>query len=262
MIEAGATREEVFESVVRETRADLLRGGDGMSTSSQSRARAGAPGQPSEEELRAAYEEQLRRITTADLIVQTAVSLLNLGARRLARRSSRRGAEAGERDLEQVRDAIDGARGAAADPRAQRCPQELAPLRDALSQLQMAYAREAGAGRRRRPAPASRRRGRRRAAARAARAPAAAAAPASAARQAIRPGPGASERAALGARPLSAAPAPLGARRCAGRTLAGRHDRLRPRLHRVDARAERSGPANVRATILARHANQTAEDFC
>jgi hypothetical protein len=30
----------------------------------------------------------------------------------------------------------------------------------------------------------------------------------------------------------------------------------------VGARAERPTPADVRANILARHANQTAEDFC
>ena len=41
-------------------------------------------GQPSEEELRAAYEAELSRITTTDMMAQAAVSLLNLGARRLA----------------------------------------------------------------------------------------------------------------------------------------------------------------------------------
>ena len=40
-------------------------------------------GQPSEEQLRAAYEAELSRITTADMILQAAVSLLNLGGRRL-----------------------------------------------------------------------------------------------------------------------------------------------------------------------------------
>ncbi len=38
-----------------------------------------AQGQPSEEELRAAYEAELSRITSADLMLQAAVSLLNLG---------------------------------------------------------------------------------------------------------------------------------------------------------------------------------------
>jgi len=101
-------------------------------------------GQPSEEELRAAYEAEMSRISSADMILQAAVSLLNIGAYRLG--SSATGGErqaGGARDLGQVRDAIDGAR--ALLPILERTrPNELRPLRDALSQLQMAYAREAG----------------------------------------------------------------------------------------------------------------------
>jgi len=100
------------------------------------------PSEPSEEQLRAAYEEELSRITATDMMAQAAVSLLNIGARRLAP-----GADTGEqsgRDLEQARDAIDGAR-ALLDILERRIPQELGPLRDALSRLQMTYAREAGA---------------------------------------------------------------------------------------------------------------------
>jgi hypothetical protein len=110
---------------------------------------AGAAGEPSEDELRAAYEAELSRITTTDMLAQTAVSLLNLGARKLgpppgstppagAAPTQPPGAD---RDLEQVRDAIDGAK-ALLDILDRRVPQELKPLRDALSQLQMAYARE------------------------------------------------------------------------------------------------------------------------
>ena len=40
-------------------------------------------GEPSEEELRAAWEEQLRRLTPADVIVQAVVSLISLAGRRL-----------------------------------------------------------------------------------------------------------------------------------------------------------------------------------
>ncbi len=99
----------------------------------------------SEEELRAAYEAELARISATDMILQSSVSLLNLGARRLAPPGAP-GApgEAGGRDLEQVRDAIDGARALLAILE-RRIPQEVAPLRDALSQLQMAYAREVSA---------------------------------------------------------------------------------------------------------------------
>jgi hypothetical protein len=100
------------------------------------------PSEASEEQLRAAYEEELSRITATDMMAQASVSLLNIGARRLASPS-----DAGEqsgRDLEQARDAIDGAR-ALLEILERRIPQELRPLRDALSRLQMTYAREAGA---------------------------------------------------------------------------------------------------------------------
>ena len=48
------------------------------------RAGMGAEGaQPSEEEMRAAYEAELSRITSADMILQSAASLLNIGGLRL-----------------------------------------------------------------------------------------------------------------------------------------------------------------------------------
>jgi hypothetical protein len=114
-------------------------------------------GAPTEEELRAAYEAELSRITSADMMLQAAVSLLNIGGSRLGPIGDRQadgesrspagtaatGSPAGpERDLEQVRDAIDGVR-ALLGILERRLPGELRPLRDALSQLQMAYAREA-----------------------------------------------------------------------------------------------------------------------
>ncbi len=115
---------------------------------------AGGPQAPSEEELRRAYEAELSRITTTDMMAQTAISLLNLGARRLGPAPpdpQAQGADAGQagrgadaaagRDLEQVRDAIDGVR-ALMGILERRIAGELGPLRDALSQLQMAYARE------------------------------------------------------------------------------------------------------------------------
>jgi hypothetical protein len=111
----------------------------------------GQPGQPSEEELRAAYEAELSRITSADMMLQAAVSLLNIGSFRLAPKQAQPGAAGQEppsaraEDLEQVRDAIDGVR-ALLEILERRIPGELRPLRDALSQLQMAYAREAQSG--------------------------------------------------------------------------------------------------------------------
>lgn len=105
-------------------------------------------GQPSEEELRAAYEAELSRITSADMMLQAAVSLLNIGSHRLAPRAQSQAGDEGAsaeppagRDLEQVRDAIDGVK-ALLEILERRMPNELRPLRDALSQLQMAYARE------------------------------------------------------------------------------------------------------------------------
>jgi hypothetical protein len=121
----------------------------------------GGPGgpssEPTEEELRAAYEAELSRMTSADLIAQAIVSLLNLGARRLGpiggptstaadaqedpEAESARAAAAAERDLEQVRDAIDAVR-ALLEILERSVPEGVRPLRDALSQVQMAYARE------------------------------------------------------------------------------------------------------------------------
>jgi len=99
------------------------------------------PDDISEEELRAAYEEQLRHLRVADVLVQTIVSLLNLGGRRAGLAA---GTE-GEKDMEQVGLAIEGAR--ALLPLVQ---DDLGPdaqqLRDVLSQLQLAYAREVPAG--------------------------------------------------------------------------------------------------------------------
>ncbi len=104
--------------------------------------------QPSEEQMRAAYEAELSRLTSADVVLQATVSLLNIGARRLGLVGGPEGPGAQqppERDLEQVRDAIDAVRGLMPVIE-RRAPQEARALREALSQLQMAYAREAQAG--------------------------------------------------------------------------------------------------------------------
>lgn len=98
---------------------------------------------PSPEEIRemqAAYEAEMQRITTGDIVIQTAVTLINLAGRRLGLAGEAGSQE--ERDLDQVRDAIDAVRGLM--PVLERhATNELGPLRDALSQLQMAYAQEA-----------------------------------------------------------------------------------------------------------------------
>jgi hypothetical protein len=115
-----------------------------------------------EERARAAYEAELSRISSSDMMLQAAVSLLNIGARRLtpaegqaaAARSGGSQADAGaagtgataERDLDQVRDSIDAVR-ALLEILERRVPEGLRPLRDALAQLQLAYAREVEAER-------------------------------------------------------------------------------------------------------------------
>ncbi|HEY8581956.1 MAG TPA: hypothetical protein VIL49_03385 [Capillimicrobium sp.] len=96
--------------------------------------------QPTEEELRA-YEAELKRVRVEDVLIQTVVSLVNFGGRKA-------GVAPGtedERDLEQVRLAIEGARALLPLVEAQLGP-DAAQVRDALSQLQMIYAQGAGAG--------------------------------------------------------------------------------------------------------------------
>ncbi|HEY1775730.1 MAG TPA: hypothetical protein VGG41_06175 [Solirubrobacteraceae bacterium] len=101
---------------------------------------AGGGNEPSEAELRAAWEEQLRRLTPADVIVQAVVSLISLAGRRLGVEP---GTE-GERDLEQVRDAIDGARGLLPVLERREDAASLRSLRDAISALQLEYVRATG----------------------------------------------------------------------------------------------------------------------
>jgi hypothetical protein len=97
--------------------------------------------QLSEEELRARLEEELKRITVRDVLLQTVVSLVNLAGQRLGL------AEGAQdmRDLDQVRMAIEGVR-ALLPLLEEEDAEQVRPIRDALSQLQMVYAREAGGG--------------------------------------------------------------------------------------------------------------------
>jgi hypothetical protein len=101
------------------------------------------PPQMSDEELRAAYErqleEQLRTLRVEDVVVQTIVTLVNLGGRRAGLAP---GTE-DERDPEQLRLAIEGARALLGLIESELGP-DAAAIRDALSQLQMAYAQLAG----------------------------------------------------------------------------------------------------------------------
>jgi hypothetical protein len=99
------------------------------------------PRQPSEEELRAAYEEQLKQIRVEDVLVQTVLSLINLG-------SLRAGLVPGnesEADPQQLRQAIDAVRALLPQVEPVLGP-DAHQIRDAVSRLQMEYARLAGAG--------------------------------------------------------------------------------------------------------------------
>jgi hypothetical protein len=92
----------------------------------------GAAGQPTEEELRAQLEEEIRKVRVEDVVLQSAVSILNLSARRIAIDE--------ERDLEQAKVGIDAARALADLVKSDAQPQ----LRQAISELQLLYAKHAG----------------------------------------------------------------------------------------------------------------------
>jgi len=94
--------------------------------------------QPSEEEI-AALEAELEKLTVDDVLLQTVVTLLNLGARKAGL------AEGATADLPQVREAIEATR-ALLPILEPRHGQQLAPVRDALSRLEMAYVQKSGGG--------------------------------------------------------------------------------------------------------------------
>ena len=94
-----------------------------------------APGQgdaPTEEEMRAALEEQMRQVRVEDLLLQSVASIINLTARRIAKPD--------ERDLDQAKTGID-----AVTALADLLPEEASKqVRNALSELQVLYAQAAG----------------------------------------------------------------------------------------------------------------------
>ena len=94
----------------------------------------GPEAQPSEEELRARLEEELRKLRVQDVLLQSVVSVINLTSRRIAKED--------EQDLEQARIGIDALRALVElldDEPAQQ-------VRNAISDLQMHYAKAAGGG--------------------------------------------------------------------------------------------------------------------
>jgi len=94
----------------------------------------GSRERPSEEELRERVEEQLRKVRVQDLLIESVAGILNLAARRVAKED--------ERDLEQARIGIEAVRALVGLLE----PEPANAVRDALSELQVLYAREASRG--------------------------------------------------------------------------------------------------------------------
>jgi hypothetical protein len=95
--------------------------------------------QPTEDELRAAYEAQIKQIRVEHVVLENVVTLANLGMRRTGLAP---GTE-DERDPDQVRLAIESIR-AQLPLVEQVAPEQAGPIRDALSQLQLAFVRIGG----------------------------------------------------------------------------------------------------------------------
>jgi hypothetical protein len=96
--------------------------------------------QPTEEEMRAALEEELKRVRVEQVVTEATVSILNVA---VLRAGLVPGSE-GEQDLGQMRMGIEAVR--ALMPLVEQAlgAEQARPIRDALSQLQMAYVRAVG----------------------------------------------------------------------------------------------------------------------
>jgi hypothetical protein len=115
-----------------------------MSDQDQAPEQAGMPREssdPAEEELRAAYEAQIKKLRVEHLVIENVVTLANLGMRRTGLAP---GTE-DERDAEQVRIAIESIR-ALLPLVEQIAPNQVGSIREAVSQLQLAFVRIGGQG--------------------------------------------------------------------------------------------------------------------
>jgi hypothetical protein len=95
---------------------------------------------PNEEELRAAYEAEIKKVRVEHVLLEQIVTLVNLGMRRTGLAP---GTES-ERDPGQVRVAIEAIR-SLLPMIEQSAPQQVGPIREALSQLQLAFVQMRGA---------------------------------------------------------------------------------------------------------------------
>ena len=91
-------------------------------------------GRPDEAEVRRRIEEQLRKVRVQDLLLESVVGVLSLSARRIAKED--------ERDLDQARVGIEAVRAMIGLLDAEPAKQ----VRASLSEIQMLYAKQAGAG--------------------------------------------------------------------------------------------------------------------
>ena len=104
--------------------------------------------EPSEEEMRAALEEELKRVRVEQIVTEATVSILNVA---VLRAGLVPGSE-GETDPVQVRMGIEAVR--ALLPLVEQAVgvEQAKPIRDALSQLQMAYVKAQSGGEQSEPA--------------------------------------------------------------------------------------------------------------
>ncbi|MDA8069073.1 MAG: hypothetical protein M0T77_10760 [Actinomycetota bacterium] len=93
----------------------------------------------SEEQLRAAYEQEMKRVRVEHVLLDNVVTIINLGMRRTGLMP---GTE-DERDLAQVQLAIESVR-ALLPQLEQVTPREVVAIREAISQLQLAFVQARG----------------------------------------------------------------------------------------------------------------------
>jgi hypothetical protein len=98
--------------------------------------------QPTEDEMRAALEEELKRVRVEQVVTEATVSILNVA---VLRAGLVPGSE-DERDLGQTRLGIEAVRALLPLVEQVLGAEQSRPIRDALSQLQMAYVRAVGEG--------------------------------------------------------------------------------------------------------------------
>jgi hypothetical protein len=97
------------------------------------------PDEMTEEQLRAAYEQEIKRVRVEHVLLENIVTIINLGMRRTGLME---GTE-DERDLGQVTLAVESVR--ALMPQIELvAPDQVEPIRQALSQLQLGFVRAGG----------------------------------------------------------------------------------------------------------------------